>query len=86
MKLLSSLHNPKHSKYVWYYSAVLVVIFTTGIMVNFGILHLSHIEKTMLYFEGFSSLFMLGRNEKVGNAFLAHLSKLHIVKGWYALK
>ena len=81
MKLFSSLHNPKSRRYVIYYSSVLVVIFATGILRSIGIIHLTPMEFTSLHFEGFMSMFMLVRNEKVGNAFLLHLSKLRIVRG-----
>ena len=81
MKLLSSLHNPTSRRYVVYYSSVLVVIFATGILRSVGIIYLTPMEFTSLHFEGFMSMFMLVRNEKVGNAFLVHLSKLHIVRG-----
>jgi len=81
MKLLSSLHNPKSRRYVVYYSSVLVVIFATGILRSVGIIYLSPMEFASLHFEGFMSLFMLVRNERVGNAFLLHLSKLRIIRG-----
>ena len=81
MKLLSSLHNPKSRRYVVYYSSVLVIIFATGILRTVGIIYLTPMEFTSLHFEGFMSMFMLVRNETVGNAFLTHLSKLHIVRG-----
>lgn len=82
MKLLSSLFNPKNNRYVIYYSALLVAVLTTIILKSIGIIHLPTLEVTMLYFEGFMSMFMLARNEKVGNAFLLHLSKLRIVRGY----
>jgi len=81
MKLLSSLHNPTSRRYVVYYATVLVVVFATGILRTAGIIYMSPIEFTSLHFEGFMSMFMLVRNEKVGNAFLTHLSRLHIVRG-----
>ena len=81
MKLLSSLHNPKSRRYVIYYSTVLVIVFATGILRSIGIIYLTPMEFTSLHFEGFMSMFMLVRNEKVGNAFLLHLSKLRIVRG-----
>ena len=81
MRLLSSLHNPTSRRYVVYYSSVLVIVFATGILRTVGIIYMTPIEFTSLHFEGFMSMFMLVRNEKVGNAFLAHLSKLHIVRG-----
>ena len=81
MKLLSSWHNPKSHRYVIYYSTILVIVFTTGILRTAGIIYMSPIEFAGLNFEGFMSLFMLVRNENVGNAFLLHLSKLRIVRG-----
>ena len=81
MKLLSSLHNPTSRRYVVYYSVVLVIVFATGILRTAGIIYLSPMEFASLHFEGFMSMFMLVRNEKVGNAFLLHLSKLRIVRG-----
>ena len=81
MKLLSSWHNPTSRRYVIYYSIVLVIVFVTGVLRTAGIIYMSPIEFAGLNFEGFLSLFMLVRNERVGNAFLLHLSKLHIVRG-----
>ena len=81
MKLLSSWHNPTSRRYVIYYSTVLVIVFVTGILRTAGIIYMSPIEFAGLNFEGFLSMFMLVRNERVGNAFLLHLSKLRIVRG-----
>ena len=82
MKLLSSLTNPKNTRYVIYYSALLLTVLTTILLKSIGIIHLPTLEVTMLHFDGFMSLFMLVRNEKVGNAFLLHLTKLRIVRGF----
>jgi len=76
MKLLSSLHDVKSKKYVMYYSGVLVIIVTMGIILHFDVLRMSILERSMMYFEGFFSLFMLARHEETGKAFLLHLSKL----------
>ena len=76
MKLLSSLHDVKSKKYVMYYSGVLVIIITMGIILHFDVLRMSILERSMMYFEGFFSLFMLARHEETGKAFLVHLSKL----------
>lgn len=81
MKLLSSLTNPKNTRYVIFYSALVVGVLATVILKGIGIIHLPTLQATMLHFEGLTSLFMLVRNEKVGNAFLLHLSKLRIVRG-----
>ena len=82
MKLLSSWHNPTSRRYVVYYSTVLVIVFVTGILRSLGIIYLTPIEVAGLNFEGFLAMFMLVRNERVGNAFLLHLSKLRIVRGF----
>jgi len=76
MKLLSSLHDVKNKKYVMYYSSVLVIIVTMGIILHFDVLKMSILERSMMYFEGFFSLFMLARHEETGKALLAHLSKI----------
>ena len=86
MKLFSSLHNPKNNKYVIYYSVVLVVVFTTGILRTAGIISLSPMEFTSLHLEGFVSLFMLVRNDRVGNAFVSHISKLQVITGRCIIK
>ena len=76
MKLLSSLHDVKNKKYAMYYSGVLVIIATMGIILHFDLFSMSILERSMMYFEGFFSLFMLARHEETGKAFLVHLSKL----------
>jgi len=76
MKLLSSLHDVKNKKYAMYYSGVLVIIVTMGIILHFDLFSMSILERSMMYFEGFFSLFMLARHEETGKAFLVHLSKL----------
>ena len=76
MKLFSSLHDVKNKKYAMYYSGVLVIIVTTGIVSHFDLFKMSVLERSMMYFEGFFSLFMLGRHDETGKAFLLHLAKL----------
>jgi len=76
MKLFSSLHDVKNKKYAMYYSGVLVIIVTMGIVLHFDLFNMSILERSMMYFEGFFSLFMLARHEETGKAFLTHLSKL----------
>jgi len=39
------------------------------------VIHQAPIQAAATFFEGFFSLFMLGRHEKVGNSLLVHLSK-----------
>ena len=86
MKLLSSLVNPKNTRYVIYYSILLVAVLTTVILKSIGIIQLPALEITILHFEGFMSMFMLVRNEEVGNAFVIHLSKLQVLRGRYNLQ
>lgn len=76
MKLLSSLHDVKNKKYAMYYSSVLIIIATMGIIVYFDLFTMSILERSMMYFEGFFSLFMLARHEETGKGFLLHLSRL----------
>ena len=76
MKLFSSLHYVKNKKYAMYYSGVLVIIVTIGIVLYFDLFKMSILERSMMYFEGFFSLFMLARHEETGKAFLSHLAKL----------
>lgn len=76
MKLFSSLHDVKNKKYVMYYSGVLVIVVTMGVLFHFDLFKTSILERSMMYFEGFFSLFMLARHEETGKAFLLHLSKL----------
>ena len=74
MKLFSSTHDPKSKKYVMYYTVVLIAIMGTVVFETFQLIHQPPLQAGLTFFEGFSSLFMLSRHEKVGKAFLAHLS------------
>ena len=74
--MFSSLYDPKSHKYATYYFAVLLSVSIAVIAVNINLVTLSPVEKGPLIFEGYFSLFMLVRHEKVGNAFLSHLSLL----------
>jgi len=76
MKLFSSLHDVKNKKYAMYYSGILVIIVTIGIVLYFDLFIMSVLERSMMYFEGFFSLFMLARHEETGKAFLLHLTRL----------
>ena len=76
MKLFSSLHDVKNKKYAMYYSGVLVIIVIAGIVSYFELFTMSILERSMMYFEGFFSLFMLARHEETGKAFLRHLTML----------
>lgn len=76
LKLFSSLHDRKKSRYPVYYSTVLVIVIITAILLVSGNLEITIIEGTMIFFEGFVSLFMLARHEKVGNDFMSHLTQV----------
>jgi hypothetical protein len=75
MKFLFAFHNPKTKKYTLYYSIVLIVVSATVLFTTFEYIHQSVIQSAATFFEGFSALFMLTRNEQVGSAFLSHLSR-----------
>ncbi len=76
LKLFSSLHDRKKSRYPIYYSTVLVIVIITAILLVSGNLEITVIEGTMIFFEGFVSLFMLARHDKVGNDFMSHLNQV----------
>lgn len=74
MKFLPSFHNPKTRWYSTYYAVVLVAVTATVILTMFQVIHQNIIQISMTFFEGYFSLFMIVRNEKVGNGFLRHVS------------
>ena len=73
MALLESLYNAGKEKYPIYHSGILAFVITTFLPLNFGLSRLPPLEVFLLLIVGFASLFMLARNEKVGNGFLHHL-------------
>jgi len=75
VKFLFSFHDPKAKKYPLYYSVVLIIVTATVVFTTLEYIHQTLIQGAAIFFEGFFSLFMLARNEKVGNAFLSHLSQ-----------
>jgi len=75
MAILSSLHDPKHERYAIYYSVVLVVVMLFATLMASGFIETMSIEGIMVFFEGFVSMFMLSRNEKVAHAFSSHMSQ-----------
>jgi hypothetical protein len=77
MKIFSSLHDPKKERYAVYYSMVLIVIIIAITLLVTGIFEVNPIEGGMMFFEGFVSLFMLSRHEKVSHSFSNHLSHLN---------
>ena len=79
MKLLSSLHNPKSSKYGIYYTVVLASISIVLILEGMNLFHLTVMQHMSTYFEGFVALFMLSRHD-IGKAFLVNLARMKIVQ------
>ena len=79
MRFFSSFHDPKTKRYIPYYSAVLIIAMSVVILTLFQVIHQSPLQIAATFFEGFFSLFMLARNEKVGNAFLTHISYIKLV-------
>ena len=75
MKLFSSLHNPTTKKYALYYSIVLVIISISIIAINLQLIYLTFIEKTVMFGEGFFSLFMLTRHENTRKQLCNYISK-----------
>ena len=59
-----------------YYTAALLSVMGTVVFGTFHYIHQPPLLAALTFFEGFFSLFMLSRHEKVGSAFLSHLSKL----------
>lgn len=75
MKIFKMFHNPDTEKYAIYYSIVLVAIIGTVMVQNFGLIHVSPIEGTALFAEGFISLIMLARHSRTKEQFPQHMSK-----------
>ena len=79
MKLFSSLHNPASKRYAIYYSTIIIIVCGTVGAMHLDVVNLSVFETAAIYFEGFFSLFMLIRNNQIGNAFLQHLKSTQII-------
>ncbi len=77
VRFFSYFHNPKSRWYTVYYSVVLVAVTIVVTFTTFQIIHQNLLQGSSTFFEGFFSLFMLSRNEKVGSAFLSHLSGIN---------
>ncbi len=75
MKLFSSLHDPKQKRYTIYYSTVLLVVIITAVLLVTETLEFTVTEGIMIFFEGFVSLYMITRNEKVAKSFALHLKR-----------
>ncbi len=73
MRLLSSVYDPCNEKYVQYHCGVLTFIITVGIPMTLGVAKIPLPGAFLLFLGGFSALFMLARNEHVGEGLLSHL-------------
>ena len=73
MKLLSPIYDKSNEKYPLCHSGVLAFIITTGIPLNLGMTKLPFYDVFLLLTAGFFSLFMIARNEGVGQSLLSHL-------------
>jgi len=78
VKFFSAWHDPKTKRYIPYYSTVLIGAMTVVLLTLFQVIHQSVLQNAAVFFEGFFSLVMLTRNEKVGNAFLTHMSHMKL--------
>ena len=76
MKLFTTFHNPATKKYIIYYSVVLAIVSITIFLSTIQLIHQNILQNAATLFEGFFSLFMLSRNEKVGKAFLSHITTM----------
>lgn len=73
MGLFSPLYDKHNQKYPIYHSGILSFIITTGIPLNLGMTKLPFYDIFLLLVAGFVSLFMVVRNDDVGQSFLSHL-------------
>ena len=73
MKLISLLCDKHNQKYPLCHSGILSFIITTGIPLNLGMTKLPFYDIFLLLATGFFSLFMIARNEGVGQSLLSHL-------------
>ncbi len=76
VNFLFSFHSTQTKRYTLYYSIILVIATTTVLFTTLEYIHQTAIQGIATFFEGFFSLFMLVRHEKVGKAFLSRLSQV----------
>ena len=77
MRLISPIYDQHNEKYPLCHLGILAFIITTGIPLNLGMTKLPSVDIILLFVGGFFSLFMITRNDGVGQSFLSHL---HISK------
>jgi hypothetical protein len=73
MRLISPIYDQRDEKYPIYHLGILAFIITTGIPLNLGMTKLPSVDIILLFIGGFFSLFMITRNDNVGQSFLSHL-------------
>jgi len=73
MRLISPIYDKRNEKYPIYHLGILAFIITTGIPLNLGMTKLPGIDIILLFAGGFFSLFMIARNDNVGQSLLSHL-------------
>ena len=73
MRLLSPIYDQRNEKYPIYHLGILAFIITTGIPLNLGMTKLPSVDIILLFVGGFFSLFMIARNDNVGQSLLFHL-------------
>ena len=73
MRLISPIYDKRNEKYPIYHLGILAFIITTGIPLNLGVTKLPSVDIILLFVGGFFSLFMIARNDNVGQSFLSHL-------------
>jgi hypothetical protein len=73
MAVLSSLYDARNERYPIYHSGILAFVITTCLPLNLGLSKLPVMYVFLLLSVGFLSLFMLARNEHVGQSLLSHL-------------
>lgn len=79
VKLFSSMHDPTSKRYPIYHSVVLITVTGVVIFMILQVIHQNPLQGSLTFFEGFMSLFMLSRNDKVGKSFLSHVSGISAV-------
>ena len=73
MRLISPIYDQRNEKYPICHLGILAFIITTGIPLNLGMTKLPSVDIILLFAGGFFSLFMIARNDSVGQSCLDHL-------------
>ena len=84
--MLSPLYDKHNEKYPICHTGVLAFIITTGLPLNLGLTKLPFYDTFLILLAGFFSLFMIARNEGVGQSLLTHLRVQSVQKNHTKLK